>query len=966
MAGSHEMVRLVRIVAVAPGDVTAERKRLRRVVAELNRGIARTQGCQLLLWNWETDAYPGLHLEGPQGLIDDAMDIEKADVVLGIFWTRFGTPTLGAASGTEHELRRAWASWQQRGRPQVMVYFGERKSRPTSATEAAQLHALLRFREAMPEQQLWWRYATLADFERAVREHLTTFVLAMSPATVSIGHRGQRTRFKLAPPAAYFTGRHAEVEVIARALAVTESTIVVQVITGLGGVGKTQLAARYVQSHADDYGVVAWVRAADGGATDLAALADTLDLAATEMDTEARAAVALRWLERCDERWLLVLDDLAGPEHLEACCPNGGEGRVLITSRNRNFAQMASSLDLDVFDEDTATDYLIARTGRDAERVTALTLSRALGGLPLALAHAGAYCTVTTFEKYLDLLEDLPPATLYDRSPEAFYRQTVASTWQPSIKIAEGEAPGARAVLAMAAHLAPDAIPLALFDVLLEDGGDALQRKQLVDAIRALDRYSLADLHGATVSVHRLLQRVVRESTSNTDLMHRAGRSALAALTAGMPSDPQLPDWWPQYEELLPHVLALSTTLASTDGDASSLVTLLNDASRYLLFRGTFRRALDVSSIAEYHAARLLGADHPRTLRARSQLAWAYWQAGRTEEAIGLEERLLADYERIHGPEHQNTIGARANLAGSYFQAGRIDDAIKIEEQVLVDLERLRGDEDLETLTARANLGVSYRHAGRTTDAIPLLERVLASRERLLGGDHPATLNAAADLAVAFQYAGRITEATLLGERVLVGHERRQGADHPDTVTARANLSCTYQEAGRHFDAIALAERAVADRERLLGEQHPDTLNARGSLAAFYLHAGLTTEATVVQEAVLADTQRLLGAANPHTLRARANLAASYSQGGRVADAIALQEQALADHEHNLGIEHPETLTARSNLAAFYWRAGRNAEAIALKKRVLADSDRRLGSQHPDTLARLDDLQRWTRQQRGS
>ena len=104
-------VELIRVVVVSPGDVQNERDRLLEVVEELNRRVAPARGCRLSLWRWETDAHSGLHLEGPQGLIDAAMKIEDADVVVGIFWTRFGTPTHDAESGTEHELRRAWAAW---------------------------------------------------------------------------------------------------------------------------------------------------------------------------------------------------------------------------------------------------------------------------------------------------------------------------------------------------------------------------------------------------------------------------------------------------------------------------------------------------------------------------------------------------------------------------------------------------------------------------------------------------------------------------------------------------------------------------------------------------------------------------------------------------------------------------------------------------------------------------------------
>ena len=64
---------LVRVVVVSPGDVAAEREAVVSVVEELNRRVAPDNGDQLTVWRWETDARPGPHLEGPQGLIDERM-----------------------------------------------------------------------------------------------------------------------------------------------------------------------------------------------------------------------------------------------------------------------------------------------------------------------------------------------------------------------------------------------------------------------------------------------------------------------------------------------------------------------------------------------------------------------------------------------------------------------------------------------------------------------------------------------------------------------------------------------------------------------------------------------------------------------------------------------------------------------------------------------------------------------------
>src|SRR5262245_55213204 len=122
------------------------------------------------------DTYPGFHPEGPQGLIDSILHIEDCDVLLGIFWKRFGTPTTEAGSGTEHEFLRAYAAWKQHGCPQIMVYFNLRDPKLRSTAEHAQYGQVLQFQEHFPEEGLWWTYNGKAQFERLVRNHLTQFL----------------------------------------------------------------------------------------------------------------------------------------------------------------------------------------------------------------------------------------------------------------------------------------------------------------------------------------------------------------------------------------------------------------------------------------------------------------------------------------------------------------------------------------------------------------------------------------------------------------------------------------------------------------------------------------------------------------------------------------------------------------------------------------------------------------------
>jgi formylglycine-generating enzyme required for sulfatase activity len=169
-------VHLMRIVVASPGDVQAERNALPAVVEELNHGIAGDRGLRLEFARWETDAYPGFHPEGPQGLIDAILRIEDCDVLIGIFWKRFGTPVKDARSGTEHEFRRAYEACQQHRRPHIMVYFNQRAYTPRTKEETDQWGQVLEFRQQFPKEGLWWPYKGTGEFERLVRSHLTQFL----------------------------------------------------------------------------------------------------------------------------------------------------------------------------------------------------------------------------------------------------------------------------------------------------------------------------------------------------------------------------------------------------------------------------------------------------------------------------------------------------------------------------------------------------------------------------------------------------------------------------------------------------------------------------------------------------------------------------------------------------------------------------------------------------------------------
>lgn len=168
---------VVRVLIASPSDVAEEREALRQVMWRWNDLHAEAMGAVLLPVSWETHARPELGGH-PQSLIDKQL-ADRADVLVGLFWTRLGTPVPGAPSGTLHEIESFRASGRQ-----VLLYFS---TRPLPAdVDLAGVDAV---RELQKEARSWGVLGSFAsqqelteragtDLLRLVREH---YDLAMLP-----------------------------------------------------------------------------------------------------------------------------------------------------------------------------------------------------------------------------------------------------------------------------------------------------------------------------------------------------------------------------------------------------------------------------------------------------------------------------------------------------------------------------------------------------------------------------------------------------------------------------------------------------------------------------------------------------------------------------------------------------------------------------------------------------------------
>ena len=530
----------------------------------------------------------------------------------------------------------------------------------------------------------------------------------------------------LPPISAILVGREKELEDLHTQLQ-TGDTIAISAISGMGGIGKTELAAQYAlhQREMGTYsGGICWLKAREDLSTQIVLFARSQLSLTIPDDLDLAEQVAYCWRNWHPRETLIVFDDVQQYQDLASVLPpQRSQFRVLLTTR-LTMQSPVQNFEIKVLSEAKALKLLraIVPDGRiDQDLATSKKICEWLGFLPLGLELVGRHLVqkqdlsvAIVWQRLQD--KRLEAKVLKDAAPEMTAELGVTAAFELSW---DGLDEPAKQLAALLSLFALAEIPWTIVEACLPDEDSEVledRRNELLLYPHLLERTGQG-----MYQLHRLLKEFFatkREQMAEAAEMKRAFRSAV--LEAAYKST-QAPgqSLFEETSTVIPHLQAV-VQISETSEQHSNLALELYWLAELYRLQGRYTEAAPLYTRALDIQERQLGADHPDVAQSLNNLALLYQSQGRYTEAAPLYTRALDIQERQLGADHPDVAQSLNNLASLYQAQGRYAEAEPLYTYALNIRERQLGKDYPAVATSLNNLAYLYQAQGRYTEAEPL------------------------------------------------------------------------------------------------------------------------------------------------------------------------------------------------------------------------------------------------------
>ena len=372
---------------------------------------------------------------------------------------------------------------------------------------------------------------------------------------------------------------------------------------------------------------------------------------------------------------------------------------------------------------------------------------------------------------------------------------------------------------------------------------------------------------------------------------------------------------------------------------AASLLNELAQHQKALLYN---LEALDIQK-------KTLLPEHPGLVPLYNNVGYTYGELGDHQKALEYLLKALEICEKTLPAEHPDLALFYNNVGYTYGELGNLQKALEYILKALDMRERVLPLENPELALSYSNMGYTYGKLGKHQEALEYHIKALDIRKKVLSPEHP-------DLATSYTNVGytygELGDQQRSQEYLMKGLDIKEKVlppEHPDLVTSYINLGTSYSELGNHHMALEYLMKALNICEKVLPPKHPALALSYNSIGRVYGKLSKPQKALEYLQKALEVREKLLLPEHPDLALSYNNVGYAYGELGKPLKALEYLRKALVIQEKVLPPEHPDLALSCSNIACIYHNRGDFINAVPYMRRaadIIERSD--LPKTHPD------------------
>ena len=738
-----------------------------------------------------------------------------------------------------------------------------------------------------------------------------------------------------------FVGREEELEEISRRFADGDRLVV---LTGLGGMGKTELAIRYGLQHR---GTVYFVRFDTSFTHTLANMARSIQPPLPEEELRKSdhelADTVLKLLAKNTGEDLLILDNVDGDKESLAelqkdpayCSVCALSLRRLMTTRS----DYPRAIHVQAMDNEPLFE-IFRNHGAELSEEEMRELIRAVNGHTLtvdliARTLNGKGWRKVTAEKMLTALRE---NNLKDQK----YRK-IATDYNQSTEQAQiyehlsvvfdlsGMPAGNRTVMGYATLLPEGGMEGECFGMSL--------REEEQDALDTLLERGWLEMKDGLLTIHPVIRLVCRTELAPTD--EDCGEF--------------LDRLWGQYDEKQ-YLLSQYTQMAE-------LFTIAHDhlnshhgrwllrAARFFTELSQHQKALEYNLKALAIHENTISPEHPDLIPFYNNIGHAYGELGNHQKALLYFLKAHENCESFFPPEHPQLAISYNNIGHTYGELGHLQKALDNHMRALNIRKNATPPETPELALSYSNVGFTYGKLGKHQEALEYHQIALDIRKRVLSPEHPDLACSYMNIGYTYGELGNEQKSLKYLAKCLDIQEKVLPPEHPDLALSYMNIGVSYVELGQHHKALAYLNKSLDIFKKALPSEHPAVALSYNSIGRTYGMLNQPQKALEYLQIALEIRERTLPPEHPDLALSYNNVGYAHGNLGKPLKALEYILKALDIQEKVLPPTHPDLALSCNNIACIYHNQGDFIQAASYMRRaaeIISHSD--LPKTHPNRI----------------